>query len=582
MQSLPPLRTSSATLLKRAIPLASLLLFLGLASHQLRLPGLNYDEAFDPVPAMQLLLGQPVETLGGSGLLIGSRTLPLMVMAYKGVVHTYWGLPFLWALGINAFALRLSCLFLSTLALAATYRFTRQTFGVWAAAGTVVLLATNPSFIFWSRQGVLWTSGMLACSVGALSLLSSYLRKKESPALWLAAFLLGLGLSAKLAFFWFPVALALIGIAIAVPRLRRVWQRRAVGETAERQRAWTKALARWAGALAAFLLGLAPVIIYNVQTQGTLDLVRHHLQTSYYGVDNLAWLTNLSIRWQHLQALLGSTSLWYLGTVRGDALFLRAFWLGSAVLVASSTWSILRLLRDRSERPPRHSQIEAPPPSTPLRASLAPLLPLLILGLMFVQSGVTVSSLEPEHYLLLLPFPQLVVALAIDSLRRWIGGRVSYLLAGLALALLIGSQIVVAAQYHDALAATGGLAAHSEASYALADYLAREGRPVVAMDWGIKMQTQFLTSGALPIAECFGYESIEEPGESFQACVDPHLSLPETCYVFHPLSGTVFAGRLEALQAMADERGLSLALLHEITDRRGEVVFLVMEAQAGE
>ena len=197
------------------MPLVGLLAFLALASHQLELPGLNYDEAFDAVPAMQLLLGQAVETPGGSGLRLGATTLPAMVMDYKGVVHTYWALPFLWALGINTFALRISCLFLSLLALAATHRVARQLFDGWVAAGTVLLLAANPSFVFWSRQGVLWTSAMLACGMGALAALVGFVRDRRAHRLWLGAFLLGLGLSAKLAFFWFPVALGVLGVAAA-------------------------------------------------------------------------------------------------------------------------------------------------------------------------------------------------------------------------------------------------------------------------------------------------------------------------------------------------------------------------------
>ena len=46
-----------------ALLLASLLLFLLLASQQLGLPGLNYDEVLDAVPAMQNVLGQPVDAV---------------------------------------------------------------------------------------------------------------------------------------------------------------------------------------------------------------------------------------------------------------------------------------------------------------------------------------------------------------------------------------------------------------------------------------------------------------------------------------------------------------------------------------
>jgi hypothetical protein len=569
-------RLDLAKLLGRAVPLLALLAFVGLASCQLELPGLDYDEAFDVVPAMQLLLGQQVDTLAGSGLRIGGTTLPVMVMDYKGVVHTYWALPFLWSLGISTFALRLSCLFLSLLTLAATYRFARRAFGGWAAGATVLLAATNPSFIFWSRQGVLWTNAMLACGMGALAALGSYTRERRRVRLWAAAFLLGLGLSAKLAFFWFPVALGAIGAAAAAIRLWRSWRERLAGDRVARSGDWRSLAALWGPALLAFLLGLAPVLMYNVQTEGTVNLIRDHLQTSYYGVENLAWLANLSLRWEHLQMLLGSTGFWYLGAVAGDPVFLRAFWIGAAVLVVASAWGAVSIAR--KEQANRSGDGQPPSPGRAYAGALLPLLPLAMMALMFLQSGVTVSGLWPEHYLLLLPFPQLVVALAVDRLRRVAGGRrAATVLAGLAVGFLVWWQVGVAMEYHVALAGTGGLGAHSEANYALADYLAAEGRPVVAMDWGIKMQTQFLTAGKLQVVECFGYESLESPAETFAACAEPHLGRPETCYVFHSPAGTVFAGRLEALQELAGERGLSLVLRQEIRDRRGEVIFLVVE-----
>jgi hypothetical protein len=558
------------------VPLLALLLFTGLASHQLQLPGLNYDEAFDVLPAMQLLLGQQVETLRSSGLRVGGLTLPVMVMDYKGVVHTYWALPFLWALGSNVFALRVSCLFVSLLVLAATHRFARTAFGAWAAGAAVVLLATNPSFVFWSRQGVLWTTGMVACGMGALAALADYVQNKLRIDLWLATFLLGLGLSAKLAFFWFPVALGVVGAAVGAWTLLRRRRRRA-GKVARKEAKWRPAVLLCGVAGLTFLAGLAPVIVYNVQTQGTLDRIRASLETSYFGVDNLAWLSNLSLRWDHLQALLGSTGFWYLGGVYGDALFLRAFWLSAIVLVGSCAWSVHKARRVR----PGGSDGGLVPRGS--LSALAPLFPLLMVALMFLQSGVTVSSLEPEHYLLLLPFPQLVVALAIALLSRVAGtSRLASVLAGAALVLLVCSQLAVVIDYHVALAETGGVGAHSEANYALADYLAAEGRPVVAMDWGIKMQTQFLTAGRVYVAECFGYERGEAWRETVRSCTEPYLGNPITHYVFHPAQGTVFGGRMEALRELAGEQGLNLVVRREITDRRGEVVFLVLvTAQPG-
>ena len=71
-----------------------LALFLALTCYQLDLPGPHYDEAIEVLPAMQILLGQPVETFRGAGLHVGETLLPIMVMDYIGAMNTYLVLPF--------------------------------------------------------------------------------------------------------------------------------------------------------------------------------------------------------------------------------------------------------------------------------------------------------------------------------------------------------------------------------------------------------------------------------------------------------------------------------------------------------
>ena len=43
-------------------------LYAGLSFYQIDLPGLHYDEAFEAVPALQILLGQPVVAFRGGRL----------------------------------------------------------------------------------------------------------------------------------------------------------------------------------------------------------------------------------------------------------------------------------------------------------------------------------------------------------------------------------------------------------------------------------------------------------------------------------------------------------------------------------
>ncbi|MEA3345477.1 MAG: glycosyltransferase family 39 protein [Chloroflexota bacterium] len=530
----------SSKRLERGVILLALPLFLALASHQLMLPGLNYDEAFDVVPAMQLLLDQPVELLRGSGLHIAGHTLPLMVMDYKGVIHTYWALFFLWALGINVFALRLSCLFLSLLTMALTYRFVRQLYGPWAAAVTLLLLAVNPSFIFWSRQGVLWTTAMLTCGMGALAAFASWRREGRAWGLISGAFLLGLGLSAKLSFLWFPVALA---ISVALHQVANCKWNLKLG---------THNLQLYSLGLLALLLGLLPLLLYNLQTGGTVDVLLRNLRTSYYGVNNLAYLSNLRLRWDHLRALLDGSNFWYLGSIHHDPVFPLAFWVSTAIILACC-------LRPRSPQPRRF------------------LFPLLMMALMVLQSGATVSGLWPEHYLLLLPFPQLTIALGLEILRRHLSPRwLAACLSTLALALLMVSQIRVDLLYHRGLARSGGFSAHSDAIYELARYLDRKGRPIVAMDWGIKASVQFLTQGRINTVERFGFQSLDHPSANFAAEVASYLENRDTCYIFHAPAETVYKGRREAFEELVRQRGLTPDGKRIIYDRSTRPLFVVM------
>jgi hypothetical protein len=145
----------------------SLLLYSALCFYQLHLPGLYYDEALDAVPAMQILLGQPVESARQVGLTIGSLTLPLMVMDYVGPVNTYALLPFFAVVGIDPFSIRLMTVTGGALTLVLTYLFGKAIFPWQVAALSTLLLAVHPSYIFYVRQGIHVTSVMTVMSMGS-------------------------------------------------------------------------------------------------------------------------------------------------------------------------------------------------------------------------------------------------------------------------------------------------------------------------------------------------------------------------------------------------------------------------------
>ena len=78
------------TILNAAAVSLACLVFLAIALYQLTLPGLYADEAFDVIPAMQIVLGHSVELQRNVGLHLFGLSLPLMSSSdYQGVTSTY-------------------------------------------------------------------------------------------------------------------------------------------------------------------------------------------------------------------------------------------------------------------------------------------------------------------------------------------------------------------------------------------------------------------------------------------------------------------------------------------------------------
>jgi len=529
-----------------------------LTLYQLDLPGLNYDEAIVGLPTMQFLLGQPVETFRGTGIPLGARLFPVMTWDYVGALDSYLLLPFFAILGPSVLALRLMPILVAAIGLVLTYLLARLVYNRRVAAISILLLAVHPSFVFWSREGVLVT--LVTTTLALATLLSvigwwrachsvSRQRRQRDGFLLLAAFLTGLGLSAKILFLWF-----LVGSAVAVAFLHAD---RILAFVRQRWRpAVPLSLPQFAAIIVAFLAGGWMLVVYNLQTAGgTFQILAKNLFVSYYGVQNPDLISNLQTRLEHLRVFLNGGSFWYLGGPFADDLYPLAF--GAAVVsllvLAAWQWRQSRLGND----------------TTGWRWSLFP--PLLI-ALMVLQSCFTVSGLWVNHYTLLLPWPQLTMAIAAD---RWMARRRGALLpiAG-ALVILGAMDVGVDIQYHQALRRSGGYGARTSAIVRLAAYLDEHKIAApVALDWGIKPNVQLLTLGRVNPVEIFGFDWQPDPG--FAQRVETYLANPDTVYLFHSLEETVFP-RSEVFQKILVSRSQKARLETPIYDTSGRVVFLVM------
>ncbi len=541
------------------LPAICTLLFLALGAHQLSLPGLHYDEAKEAgLNAMQLLTGQPVTAFRSSVVVLGPWRLPLMVQDYIGALNVYLAVPFLALGGVNVVALRWLPLLTGGLTLLLTWRVARALGGPWAAHVAALLLAVNPTFVFWSRQGIFVTNLTALFFMASLLTGLRWWRRRRPADLYLTALFWGLGLYAKLLFVWAIAAASIVaGIAGFVrsqtrsetvrgePRSEAEWR-------PERHSPPFRALLRTGlVAILCFLLPLIPLLVFNLQTGGTLASVLGNLRQSYYGVDNRAYLPNLTVRLGQLGPLLRGDHLWYLGGALANPwapyLAAGAVLLGVGVGFRSRRW--------------------------------AHLLPVALLVLIVAQSAFTVSDLFITHYALAVPLIPLTAGLAVGAAGRLGGSRARKALGALSalLALLwAGSDLWTTVRYHQALARTGGHSAHSSAIYDLAAYLEENGAgPVVALDWGIGAPVQFLTAGRVAPVEVFGYEQLHEPDAAFAEQVRPFLEDPATLYVAHTPEDTVFRGRVEALGALAAERGMLLQEVGRIAERSLRPLFLI-------
>lgn len=550
------LRTAAAWL-----PLVlALALFSVAGAYQLTLPGLHYDEAKEAgVNAMQLLMGQPVTAFRDATVTLGPWRIPLMVQDYIGNLNVLLAAPFLAVGGVNTVALRALPLVLAALTLFLTWKIAVRLAGPWAGAAAALLLAVNPSFVFWSRQGIFVTNITALFFMAALWCGLRWWEQRKSVQLVLTALACGFGVYAKLLFVWAAIALLLIG-AGALAWERRT-QRGAPGETRQR----LPGLPILFAAALAFLLPLTPLILFNVRTGGTFASIFGNLGRSYYGVDNSAYGSNLLARLGQIGSLMRGDHLWYLGGVNAN--FAAPFLLLALVLIAALLWWL-----DRRRRSIGHYG----------RHAFAPALPLALLLLIVLQSAFTVSDLFITHFALVAPLIPLAGGLAFGAGLRWSKAALgrSAGVAVVALALLVGAWVWTDAgavvRYHRDLTVSGGFAGHSDAIYRLADYLDSQGytAPVV-LDWGIDAPVRFLTAGRVQPVEVFGYDRLDAPDAAFMDRLASYLADWQTIYVAHAPGKAVFQGRVEAMAARAAEVNFRWLEQIRFAQRSGEWMFIV-------
>lgn len=518
-----------------------LIIYAALSLYQINLPGLHYDEAFEAVPALLLLQNRPVTAFRDSGLRLGGRTLPLMTQDYIGAINTYAAIPFIAILGPTPAALRVMSVIVGGITLWLAYALCGQLTGdrrVGLLAG--LLLAVDPTFIFWNRQGIFVTA--VTATIGLAATLCWLRRFSEKGATcWsvTGAFLFGLGLYAKFLFVWLMGALAGAAILLNLPRF--VKQRMKTPVQFRITEVFLAALA--------FFVGCWPLIVYNIQTGGTFANIAQNVRTSYYGVNNLAFVPNLLERFGQFIVILNGGHFWYLGDIRNSVLPASIFGVVFVCVVLLATRNVLRFNNNAL---------------LPLKTAL---FPFLVIGLVIVASIATVSALWITHFAILMPWP--AIALTISS---WFIHRHRRLRIGLwpALGLLLVTNFLSTIRYHQSLAVSGGLGAHSDAIYEMSDWLANHANgPVVAMDWGLAAPVTYLTDGRVTPIEVFGYAW--KPDVELTHRLESFIAQPATLYLWRAPDEIIF-DRSREFKALYRPLNLEETIEEAFYERNGRPV----------
>ena len=542
--------------------LAAVALFLWNALRQLNLPGFYYDEALDLAPMLAVLHGENTELLRG----IGIGRLPVMLLDYMGSLGGYITAPFLLVFGSTVTAGRLQPISGSALTLILMFGLTRRWFGLWVASFAVLLLAAQPSFIWFSRQGISVTSVMTVFAWTSLLLLTQSTpegaqrpQHKRLPLL-VGGMMLGLGLWAKLPFLWWLMMLLMMACVYGFARQR-------AGDT------WSAILPSASQAtllLLGFCIGAAPLIYYNVAgliregTPHTLALIFGSLlrPTQQFGVDNLDVSRNLSTSWTNFTVFIDGSYFWYNGVTFGNTLALPAL----ALALLCGAWLALA-------RPERWRW---------LACALA--LPVAI-----VMGSFTVSGQWATHFFIISGLPQILLACAavwlgervVRSVRLLQHGRQKALAAAALAALLLAAPFVrdmwVSEQHHFTLAKTGGSGRFSDAVYSVARYLDQQHvTQPIALDWGIEKQIRVLTNDRVRPLEIFGYTP--DPDDAFRARARELLRDPSRSYIVLWDRFAVYNRRAEFTR-LANEMGLHVTETHVAHERSGLPVYVVLQAR---
>jgi hypothetical protein len=515
-------------------------LYLWLAMAHLTELGIQHDEALQALPAVQLTTGA---TRGNFAITwkipLGDYHFPVMNMEYMGALKS-WILTVAFAffgatpLVLRSFGVFFGALGLGWLALAA-----RRVWGDWVAIGSVWLVATDATFVLFTRMDFGPVALAFCLRTVAGYALVRWWQSGLRQWFWLCCVLCGLGMFDKVNFLGYVVGLAAI-IAL------RAWQQRPL-------LAWRDV----ALGLTCFIFSSFPLWVFNL-AKGFITFRMISLPgqpASFSNLWELAFVRGAALK----QMLTGRPDpfLWFNQPLPPLPFGLVQGWLWNLSGLAIIGLIVFALLRRRWDWL---------------------LLPLLT-GLILIQIFIVPRPVWIHHWIGIYPLPHLMVCLFFSALGQTLS-RPSLVEAfgSLILAGAIWVNLALVNGYQNLITQTGGAGNWSNAIYGLATHLQQHypDQQIKILDWGINNSLYFLSRGQLNTDELFW---LENNPESLRASLQSALQNQQAVFVSHTMAKSNFPKTRQLLEGAAAEAGFQVKVAKVFAEQNGTPLLEILKVE---
>jgi hypothetical protein len=478
--------------------------------------------------------------------------IPLMVMTYIGTLKTlvFWPLIALFQSGFRdhptaaAWVIRLPMVLAGALTVFIVFYLTNRSASRPAAVVAALLLASDPTFLLTNTfdWGPVALEHLLL--VTGCFFLVKYAQNEHERDLPLGFFFLGLALWNKAVFVW-----ALAGLAVAaVSVLRHEVSKLTTGR-------------HLAVAAAGFLIGAFPFVIYNGHRRAETFRSTGHLEPRAAAAK--------FVQFRH--ALDGQGLYSYLVSEE---------WAEHPKPATSLHGRAAAYIRDHWGEH-RHSGMEwaaalsllAFPLWWRSRAAWFALIFCTISW--FFMASTHDAGASVHHTVLLWPFPQLFVAIAISSIPwKWLPVAIT--------TVLVASNLLCISQYVSQFERNGADATFTDAVNALSASIGDvPGQTVYALDWGIENPLNILHGGRLQLRA--GHDPFTEDTMSDWAkgAASRIFADPGALFVTHVAKLEVFTGVRERFDRAAAASGCRESNLRTIPDSNGRPIFELFQLACG-